>query len=169
MRKHNRLSHYDYSSNGAYFITMCTKDRTNILGDIIGKAEEGVGDNDVDDVDDVGANCVRLNPSNIGQIVLDEIVNLNTVYDTVSLDCYVVMPNHIHMIIMIDCERRTQFAPTISTIVKQFKGKITKEIGYSIWQKSFHDHVIRDERDYTKIYEYIQTNPLKWKLDKYFA
>ena len=63
---------------------------------------------------------------------------------------------------------RTQFAPTMSRIIKQFKGKITKQIGYCIWQKSFYDHVIRGEKDYLRIWEYIENNPGKWTEDKYF-
>ena len=77
------------------------------------------------------------------------------------------MPNHIHLIVVIQ-NGRTQFAPTISRIIKQFKGKITKQVGFCIWQKSFYDHVIRDEKDYLRICEYIENNPVKWTEDKYF-
>jgi len=75
------------------------------------------------------------------------------------------MPNHIHMLITIDTSGRTQFAPTVSRIVKQFKGSITKQIGYSIWQKSFHDHVVRNEEDYLHIWKYIDENPAMWTED----
>ena len=75
------------------------------------------------------------------------------------------MPNHIHMIITNTNNERTQFAPTISRIIKQMKGIITKEIGYSIWQKSFHDHIIRNEKEYNLIAEYIENNPIKWEDD----
>jgi len=59
-------------------------------------------------------------------------------------------------------------APTISTVVQQFKGVITKRIGQSVWQKLFHDHVIRDQRDYDKIWQYIDNNPLRWKEDCFY-
>ena len=73
----------------------------------------------------------------------------------------------VHLILVIQ-SGRTQFAPTISRIIKQFKGKITKQVGFCIWQKSFYDHVIRDEKDYLRIWEYIENNPDKWTEDKYF-
>jgi len=158
-RKPNRINDYDYSQNGAYFITLCSKDRANIFGNLMSDVGDGL----------VGANCVRLQPSNTGQIVQNEIENFDNIYENVYIECSTIMPNHIHLIIMIDSVRQTQFAPTISTIIKQFKGKITKEIGYSIWQKSFYDHIIRGEHDFQRIYEYIKTNPLKWELDEYYT
>jgi hypothetical protein len=60
---------------------------------------------------------------------------------------------------------RTQFAPTVSRIIKQWKGVITKRTGSSIWQKSFHDHIIRDENEYRQIAEYIGNNPMTWEDD----
>lgn len=91
----------------------------------------------------VGANCVRpldqLPLSKIGIVIENEIYKLNTVYENIKVDKYQIMPNHIHLIIFIyeDSNGRTQFAPTISRIIKQFKGSITKQIGFSIWQKTF--------------------------------
>jgi len=80
------------------------------------------------------------------------------------------MPNHIHIIIVLQCGEngRPKVAPTISRIIQQFKGSISKQIGFSIWQKLFHDHIIRNEKKYQKIWEYIDTNPLKWEDDCYF-
>ena len=76
------------------------------------------------------------------------------------------MPDHIHFIIsiMTDENGRTQFAPTISRAIKQFKGSLTKQIGRPIWQKSFYDHGIRNQQDYDEIWEYIENNPLKYAL-----
>ena len=151
-RKNNRLKEYDYSQNGYYFITVCTAKKSKILCDI-----------------SVGANCVRPKTafSEIGRLVDDNISILNAAYDTVRVDTYVIMPNHVHLLLVIQ-SGRTQFAPTISRIMKQFKGKITKQLGFSIWQKSFYDHIIRDEKDYLRIWEYIETNPEKWAEDKYY-
>ena len=151
-RKHNRLKDYDYSQNGYYFITICTAEKSKILGDI-----------------SVGANCVSPKTvySEIGKLVDENISVLNDIYETVRVDKYVIMPNHIHLIVAIQ-NGRTQFAPTVSRIIKQFKGKITKQVGFCIWQKSFYDHVIRDEKDYLRIWEYIENNPDKWAEDKYF-
>ena len=78
------------------------------------------------------------------------------------------MPNHIHVIIVLHAEdERSKTAPTVSRIIQQFKGSISKQVGFSTWQKSFYDHIIRNEIEYKKIYEYIETNPLKWEEDKY--
>ena len=157
VRKSNRLKDYDYSQNGYYFITICVKDKHELLGQI-----------------DVGANCVRPCLSGQGHIVEKEIHVLSETYDAVEVNKYVVMPNHLHMIIVIndsgriDDSGRTQFAPTISRIVKQFKGSITKQIGFSIWQRSFHDHIIRNEKEYLKIWQYIDENPMKWQEDCFY-
>lgn len=149
-RKNIRLNDYNYSSNGAYFITICTKNKENLLWE------------------NVGANCVRpldqLPLSKIGIVIENEIYKLNTVYENIKVDKYQIMPNHIHLIIFIyeDSNGRTQFAPTISRIIKQFKGSITKQIGFSIWQKSFYDRVIRNEKEYQEVWNYIHNNPLKY-------
>lgn len=149
-RKSNRLPNYDYSQSGAYFITICVNDRMPVLSEVI-----------------VGANCVR--PSKIGLVVENEIKILNGTYKNVHVDKYVIMPNHIHMILILDESiGRTQFAPTLSRIVKQFKGSITKKIGKSIWQRSFYDFVIRTERDYLIRWQYIDENPARWEEDKLY-
>ena len=155
VRKKNRLSGYDYSAAAYYFITICIKDKHEMLGTVNA---------------DVGANCVRPRLSEIGNIVDREILVLSETYDAVKIDKYVVMPNHIHMIIIIGSSHgRTQFAPTVSRIVKQFKGSVTKQIGFSLWQKSFHDRIIRDEAEYQKIWQYIDENPAKWSDDCYYT
>ena len=151
-RKNIRLKNYDYSQNGAYFITICVKDKHELLVEI------------------VGTNCVRPQLFEYGWIVDNEIANLNNIYKDVKVDKYIVMPNHIHMIIFITGENgRTQFVPTISRIIKQFEGTITKKIGFSLWQPRFHDHVIRDEEDYQNHWRYIEENPLKWAEDEYYC
>jgi len=157
IRRPNRLTDYDYSQNNAYFITLCVEKRVQLLGEI--KFNDDV----------VGANCVRPSLSSIGQIIENEILSFNSIYEFVYIGKYVIMPNHIHMIIIIDREGRTQFAPTISTIVKQFKGSITKQIGKSIWQKSFYDHIIRNQKDYDRVWQYIENNPFEWELDEYYS
>ena len=106
--------------------------------------------------------------SNIGIIVDNEIKKLNSVYDAVWVDKYCIMPDHIHLILTIDTDKdgRTQFAPTISRVIKQFKGSITKQVGRPIWQKSFYDHGIRNQQDYDEIWQYIENNPLKYALNR---
>ena len=152
-RKNIRLKDYDYNQSGYYFITICVKDKHELLGKI-----------------DVGTNCVRPQLSEQGKIVEKEIAVLNSTYKDVKVDKYAVMPNHIHMIIFITSENgRTQFVHTISRIIKQFKGAITKKIGFSLWQPRFHDHIIRNEDEYRKIWEYVDENPIKWEDDKYYC
>ena len=95
---------------------------------------------------------------------------MSSTYDEVTVDRSVVMPNHIHLIIVISAESGdAQFAPTISRVVKQFKGSISKQIGYSIWQKSYHDHIIQNEAEHQNIRRYIDENPDKWTEDEYYC
>ena len=152
-RKPIRMKGYDYSTSGAYFITVCAVNREKIFWS-----------------DRRGELCSPANVplSDIGTIVDNEIQKLNTVYDSVCVDKYCIMPDHIHMILTIDTDEngRTQFAPTISRVIKQFKGSITKEIGRPIWQKSFYDHGIRNQQDYDEIWQYIENNPLKYALNR---
>ncbi len=151
-RKKIRLKGFDYSSCGAYFVTICTKDRSEILSNIVGYYAYIV------------PNTVL---SEIGMVVQKYINGI------VGIDKYVIMPNHIHLIIFIygyeDGTMRASPPTTqsISQLIKSFKTLVTKQIGYSIWQRSFHDHVIRNEIEYLKIWQYIDTNPQKWEEDCY--
>ena len=106
--------------------------------------------------------------SALGIIADKEIRRMSSVYDAVYVDKYCIMPDHIHLILCISSDEngRTQFAPTIPRIIKQFKGSITKQIGRSIWQKSYYDHAIRNQKDYNEIWEYIENNPLKYILNQ---
>ena len=153
-RKPNRLSNFDYSRAGAYFLTICTKDRRCILSQI-----------------DEGAAYGRLNPviiTEAGFAVERELKRIGDIYDNVHVDSYVIMPNHVHIILMIQDEDSQQgTSPTISRVVQQLKGTVTKKIGKAIWQKGFYDHVIRDEQDYLVRRKYIEENPVKWAMDEY--
>ena len=152
-RKPIRIEEFDYSTPGAYFVTVCTANRERIFWS-----------------DRRGELCSPANIplSEIGTIVENEIQKLNSVYDGVKVDKYCIMSDHIHFIISINTGEngRTQFAPTISRVIKQFKGSITKQIGRPIWQKSFYDHGIRNQQDYDEIWEYIENNPLKYALNR---
>lgn len=113
----------------------------------------------------VGAACGRPRLSQIGTIVEKEIHRLSQIYSMVCVDKFVVMPNHIHLLIRIRFSEsgRPQAAPTLSQIINQFKGSATKRAGYILWQKGYHDHIIRSEADYLRIWDYIDTNPAKWQ------
>ena len=150
-RKRNRLKGYDYSQNGAYFITVCVKDKKCLLGKVVG------GDAYI---------APKGALSKYGKAAEKYICGIK------GLHKYVIMPNHIHMIIFIYNEEGTMRAssPTqdIPKLIRSFKTLVTKEIGVSIWQRSYHDHIIRDEPDYEAIWEYIENNPQKWKHDKLY-
>lgn len=154
-RKPNRLKKYDYSQKDAYFITICTKNRQKTLWN-------------------VGASFGRPKEfpqlSEYGTIIKNEISRIGEIYDNyVTIDKFVIMPNHIHMIILLHGNNgRPKVAPTLSRIMQQFKGSVTKQMGFSLWQKLYHDHIIRNEREYQKIWRYIDTNPLKWEEDCFY-
>lgn len=93
-------------------------------------------------------------------------------YPAVTVDNYVIMPNHIHAILRIttiDEDGRLIAAPTLSTVIGQTKGWVSKQIGHPIWQKSFYDHVIRNEKEYLDTWAYIDENPAKWAEDALFS
>lgn len=163
-RKINRLTEYDYAQNGAYFITICTHGRQQILWE-----------NDIlTAVEDVGAHSVRphLAPelSLYGKTVENAILQIPVHHPAVRLIKYAVMPNHVHLLLLIQREQggRTLCAPTISLVIKQMKEAVTKTIGRPIWQKSFHDHVVRTEHGYAQIWQYIDTNPQLWHKDCFY-
>ena len=147
-RKSIRIKDYDYSTPGAWFITICTANREKLFwSDCRGEL--------------CSPDYVPLSAE--GVLVEKEIQKLSSIYNSVGIDKYCIMPDHIHLILTVDTDAdgRTQFAPTISRVIKQFKGSITKQLGRSVWQKSFYDHGIRNQQDYEQIWEYIENNPLK--------
>ena len=147
-RKPNRLKNYDYSSQGAYFITICTLDRKCTLSHIVG------GDALI---------APQTNLTHCGEIARKYIESMP------GIDKYVIMPNHIHLLIAIDGPMKAS-APTISVpnLIRSFKVLVSKEIGQSIWQRSYHDHIIRGEEDYLNHLRYIENNPIKWSEDNYY-
>ncbi len=149
-RKKNRLENYDYSLPGFYFITFCTEGRKCILGSI----EENADD-------------AKICLSQFGKITQDAIERISKSYSGVFVDSFVIMPNHVHMILVL--QDGFDQLPTISRVVQQTKGLISKRVGQRIWQVHFHEHVIRGEQDYREIWEYIEQNPEKWMLDRYYC
>ena len=147
-RKGNRLENFNYNEVGAYFLTLCVKDRKQILSNIVGAT--------------TGRPQIKL--TEIGRIVEIAIRNVEKYYPSVSVDSFIIMPDHIHLLLQIHTDEngRPMVAPTIDRIVKQFKGYVSKKIGFSLWQKSYYDHVIRCEQDYREACEYIENNPIKW-------
>ena len=92
-------------------------------------------------------------------------------YPTVSVAHFVIMPNHVHLLLEIAGteDGRPMAAPTISTVINQMKGAVSRRAGNSIWQKGFYDHVVRGKDDYLEIWNYIENNPCRWREDEFYA
>lgn len=156
-RKNLRLREYDYSTPGAYFITICTENRRRILGNLVG--------HDACDVP-------KIELSSYGNTLDKYIVFLSEKYDHIRVDKYVIMPDHFHLLLRITEKPMSggvsqTSRPTKSEVAKfvsLLKRYCNKEYGENIWQTSYNDHIIRNEKDYLEIIEYIDNNPLRLKL-----
>jgi len=171
--KSNRLQNYDYSSNWWYFITICTKDRQNYFGEIVDW---------------------KMILNEYWKIAEKYYLEIPKHFWDVILDYFVIMPNHIHWIIIIDkndvktvetknflsLQHNTNIqqdkmprwtSRTIGSIIRWFKIGVTKRIRektdlYNIWQPNYYDRIIRNEEELDKIRKYIFENPIKWEFDK---
>jgi len=159
-RKHNRLFDYDYSQAGTYFVTICAEAKKCIFGKVI-------------HLDNAGRPQVQL--FGIGRIIDESIIRIGNIYELVTVEKYVIMPNHVHLLIMISDSGRQVAAPTVSQIIGNLKRAVSMNVGaagcrqFAVWQKGFHDHIIRNQNDYEKIWNYIDINPDKWFEDKYYT
>ena len=163
-RRSIRLEGYDYSQEGMYFVTICTLNKNCIFGNIIN--DEMV-----------------LNET--GTIAYNEWLQTPFIRKSIDLDVFVVMPNHIHGIIIIrggECNggeyeegvcNTPLHSQTIGSIVRGYKSSVTGKInalhnttGVAVWQKNYWEHIIRDLQTYTTISEYIINNPINWSTDK---
>ena len=151
-RKPTRLKGYDYSQPGAYFITICTHNKEYVLSKIVGEGFHPLPQNTL---------------TSIVKEIKKSIQYINDNYIGVSINKYVIMPNHIHLIVLLD-NSGGHGNPPLQNIIGQLKSYTTNKYGHQLWQRSFHDHIIRDRYDYDKIWEYIDTNILKWELDCFY-
>ena len=168
-RKQIRLPDYDYSTPCVYFVTVCTQDRRCILSDIaVGALHE--------------APAVSVRLTQIGQIVDETIRSLPARYSNLTVDHYVIMPNHIHLLLRIEAERAIRESPLRADGTRSL---LAKAVGYlkmnsskrihekhpelQIWQRSYHEHVIRNEKDYLEICAYMENNPARWVEDRYYT
>ncbi len=167
-RKRLRLAQYDYAKQGAYFVTVCVFEKMCILGDIV----HG-----------------QMRENGYGRVIHDIWDRLPERYGNIKLDYCVMMPNHFHGIVMITNTdvgagspgpygsiiaggETPPLRPTLSRVMGYFKYETTKRIngmrntpGMKLWQRSFHDRVIRDEREWNDIRQYIEYNPQQWADD----
>ena len=144
-RKSPRIPNYDYSLPNYYFITICTYEKECLFG------EPG---------------ALNL----FGRYAEECILNIPRLHPEIQLDKYVIMPNHVHAILILSDMQENR---NISTVIGQYKMAVTKKIRQInpeiiVWQRSFHDHVIRNQTGYEKIWEYIENNPIKWEEDCFY-
>ena len=165
-RKQIRLLHFDYALTGAYFITCCSYEKRCFFSSV----SDGI---------------VQLTP--LGKIIEEELIQTPIIRPSITLDQFIIMPNHIHAIVLITDGKGThqitdseQSARTfgggsrnsLSSMLSQTKSKITKraktELNWDgeVWQRGFYEHIIRDENDMGRIRDYIITNPLNWETDQ---
>jgi REP element-mobilizing transposase RayT len=159
-RKIKRLQGYDYALNGAYFVTICAKNRAKIFGEIV---RTPVHDRQQCFLEYI----VFAKLSNIGKIV--ETAILHNRRKQFWVDQYIIMPNHIHLIVMLSSQIGDMGRLSLQMIVRNMKAYISKCLGFSPWQKSFYDHIIRNYDEYNSIAEYIINNPAKWEDDRFFV
>lgn len=159
-RKSLRLKGYNYSKEGMYFITICTHQKQCLFGKIVDKS-------------------MILNDA--GLIIEAAVQKLNIQFPGIVIDSYVIMPNHIHMVISIinhsmNPIRENRRHMLIPKVIGFFKMNTSKRInvlqnssGISRWQRSYYDHIIRNENDLYQIRKYIEENPLRWHLDEMYV
>ena len=148
-RKSPRISGYDYATPNYYFITICTHNKKCIFGKI-----------------------GHLN--SFGRIAEKFLIQIPEIYPAITIDKYVVMPNHVHAIMIVSAETPGKERKDLTRVVGQYKMVVTKQIRKisgceHVWQRSFHDHVITNEAGYKKIWEYIHNNPAKWEDDCFYC
>ncbi len=148
-----RLPGFNYSQAGYYFITICTYKQQDLFGEVI---------------DDQ----MVLNP--MGELVKQEWQGLVAHYKGLILDEYIIMPNHLHAIVIINDEgTNSVIKQGLFEIIRGFKTWSARKVngrfarpGVPLWQRSFYDHIIRDETDLNNTREYILNNPVKWALSR---
>ena len=150
--KKRRLENYDYGSNGAYFITVCTYERAELFG--------SVGE-----------------PSEVADKMKEIFEEVLSTYSQISCPQYVVMPNHLHALLVID-KTGWESREAIPDFMRVFKSKstvayirmveegIAQPFHGKLWQRSYYDHIIRNEQDFREVWKYIEENPLRWKLKR---
>ncbi len=155
-RKETRLEKRDYSEDGIYFVTVCVKDKHRILWTY----ESCV-------FDELTSPETPVFYTERGKAVKKAVLGIETAYPAVKVAEYSIMPDHLHLLLIfrsgMDKSGRAMRAPTLSTLINQFKGAVTKEIGYSIWQKLFYDRIIRNQKEYAACVEYIRRNPYEYR------
>ena len=162
-RKTTRLAEGNYSASGSVFITICTENKKCVLSRI-----------DTDVLNENGSPTVRLLPR--GKIAEKYLKEMSGFYEGISIDRFVIMPNHIHFILTIENDNETDAEAEqpiknsiVSRFISTFKRFCNKEYGGNIWQYRSYDHIIRNPRDYDDHAAYIADNPRRWVYDKLYT
>jgi REP element-mobilizing transposase RayT len=172
-RKRNRMLGYDYSQNNLYFITICVQDRKCCFGDVIHAA---VADCELSGLPAQDAMNPFVELNEYGTIAHNQWNWLGNQYGYVVLHSFIVMPNHVHAILEIDsnlvADQEIKIK-SLSSLIGAYKTTSSKHIHLAgltnfAWQRSFHDHIIRNDASYERISNYIDTNQDRWKTDKFF-
>ena len=143
-RKPTRIPGYDYSSENYYFVTICTHEKKCIFGTID-----------------------KLNK--LGEIAKEDIRQIEAHFENVRIDNFIIMPNHVHIIVVLGSENRV----SLNNIIGLYKSGVSRKIRklqpeLNVWQRSFHDHIIRNQQEYENIWQYIQYNDQKWEDDCFY-
>ena len=170
-RKPNRIKEYDYSQEGSYFVTICTQDRKKMLSRIsVGTPLPGCPEKPWDDSGHPGTGVPTTELLWHGKVADKYIRQMDAFYDHLSVDKFVIMPDHIHLLITIHGHPGrgvpTKRTSEIARFVGTFKRFCNKKYGENIWQGRYYDHVIRNQQDYNEIWEYIENNPRKWMITR---
>ena len=151
-RKSIRLKNYDYASDGAYFVTICAQNKEYMFGNVVDEK-------------------MILNPAE--EMIKKWLFELKNKFKNIELDEYIIMPNHIHLIIFImnsahGVPQIIQWFKTMTTneYIRNVKQSNWKPFDKKLWQRNYYDRIIRNEKELDKIRKYVFENPLKWKLDK---
>lgn len=152
-RKPTRLKEFDYRTTGSYFVTICTKNKQKLLGMV----KEGKMSYD--------SPYVEL--SQIGKKVEQSIRYIGLSNSEINVDHYVVMPNHVHLLLSLTSNGNVGNI-SIPQVIGKFKSYTTRQYGEILWQRSFHDHIVRSKRAYEVLWNYIDGNPAKWLDDCFY-
>lgn len=169
-RKHPRLKNYDYSANGYYFVTVCSENMSCVFSSINRNTGCKLAPNDRKYTDTV------VSLSDVGLIAEQQLFDLESRFGFVKINKYVIMPNHIHAIIILDNQTAgASPRPTLTDIICAYKSLTTRicnksqnRLGRKLFQTSFYEEIIRNEKAYQRIWEYIAENPRKWQNDEYY-
>ncbi len=176
-RKNTRLKNANYNGPGAFFLTICTKDKRCILSRIVGTGVLDGPQNKTGVLDGP-----RLELTEYGRVAEKYLLQMSHFYENLTVEKYVIMPNHIHVLIFVSAisaiempENGPSRTPvptvqnsTVSRFVSTFKRFCNKEYGENIWQARSYDHIIRDQKDYEEHVNYIYYNPIRWYKEGLF-